>query len=164
MIAEDREVLVDGNVMNNMPLDVMRERCEGGTLIGLNPMPSELKMRNYNCGPSVSGWQALLGRFRMLGVKLRAPSIFGSIMRATEINSASKMRQPSFRALADLLVEPPVGGYAIMGYGAYAPIIEIGYEAARDALRGWLARATPGEGASGDSWRPEHESNVRPAP
>ncbi len=164
MIAEDREVLVDGNVMNNMPLDVMRERCESGTLIGLNPMPSELPMRRYNCGPSVSGWQALLGRLKLFGIKLRAPSIFGSIMRATEINSANRMRQPSFRALADLLIEPPVGAYAIMGYGAYAPIIEIGYEAARSALAAWAAQRMPGSGEAGDSWRPEHESNVRPAP
>ena len=164
MIAEDREVLVDGNVMNNMPLDVMRERCEGGTLIGLNPMPSALPMRRYDCGPSVSGWKALLGRLKWFGVRLRAPSIFGSIMRATEINSANRMRQPSFRALADLLVEPPVGGYAIMGYGAYAPIIEIGYEAARTALVGWRAGMAPGSDAIADSWRPEHESNVRPAP
>jgi predicted acylesterase/phospholipase RssA len=112
----------------------------------------------------VSGWQALFGRLKMFGIKLRAPSIFGSIMRATEINSANRMRQPSFRALSDLLIEPPVGGYAIMGYGAYAPIIEIGYEAARSALAGWAAQRVPGSGEAGKSWRPGDESNVRPAP
>ena len=74
------------------------------------------------------------------------------------------MRQPSFRALSDLLIEPPVGAYAIMGYGAYAPIIEIGYEAARSALATWAVQRMPGNSEAGDSWRPEHESNVRPAP
>jgi predicted acylesterase/phospholipase RssA len=47
------------------------------------------------------------------------------------------MRQPAFRALADLLIEPPVGEYAIMAYGAYEPIIEVGYQAARQALAEW---------------------------
>jgi predicted acylesterase/phospholipase RssA/CRP-like cAMP-binding protein len=139
LLAEDGEVLVDGNVMNNMPLDVMREWCEGGTLIGVNPMPVETKVREYRFGPSVSGWEALKGRFRLFGSTTRAPGIFGAIMRATEINSASRMRQPAFRALADLLIEPPVGDVAIMDYGAFEPIIELGYRSARDAIARWQA-------------------------
>jgi NTE family protein/lysophospholipid hydrolase len=137
VVAQDNEVLVDGNVMNNMPLDVMRARCEGGTLVGINPMPAMLKPRPYNFGPSVSGWKALAGRMKVLGVRLRAPNLVGSVMRATEINSANRMRSPAFRALADLLIEPPVGGYAIHGYSAWEPIVEIGYKAAKEALAAW---------------------------
>ncbi|GIK85036.1 MAG: cyclic nucleotide-binding protein [Betaproteobacteria bacterium] len=144
IVAADREVLVDGNVMNNMPLDVMRTRCEGGTLIGVNPMPSMLKTRPYECGPSVSGWKALAGRMKLFGVRLRAPNMIGTVMRATEINSANRMRQPAFRALADLLIEPPVGGYAIHNYGAWEPIVEIGYQSAKAALGAWHR-----EGATG---------------
>lgn len=137
IVTDDQEVLVDGNVMNNMPLDVMRSRCEGGTLIGVNPMPPIVKPRTYTCGPSVSGWKALAGRLRLFGVKLRAPNLFGAVMRATEINSANRMRQPAFRALADLLIEPPVGDYPIMGYGAWEPIMAIGYEATKAAITAW---------------------------
>ena len=137
IIAEDHEVLVDGNVMNNMPLDVMRALCEGGTVIGVNPMPIDVKVRKYQCGPSVSGWEALRGRWKLFGTTTRAPGIFGAIMRATEINSANRMRQPAFRALADLLIEPPVGDYPIMEYANYAPIIEAGYRSACEALDGW---------------------------
>ncbi|HEX4884903.1 MAG TPA: cyclic nucleotide-binding and patatin-like phospholipase domain-containing protein [Casimicrobiaceae bacterium] len=137
IVAPDNEVLVDGNVMNNMPLDVMRARCEGGTLIGVNPMPAMLKPRPYNSGASVSGWTALAGRMKLFGVRLRAPNLVGSVMRATEINSANRMRSPAFRALADLLIEPAVGGYAIHGYSAWEPIVEIGYKAAKEALAAW---------------------------
>ena len=45
---------------------------------------------------------------------------------------------------------------------ALAP--EIGYDAARSALAGWAAQRMPGGGEAGGSWRPEDESNVRPAP
>jgi len=137
IIADDHEVLVDGNVMNNMPLDVMRALCEGGTVIGVNPMPTDVKVRPYRCGPSVSGWEALRGRWKLFGSTTRAPGIFGAIMRATEINSANRMRQPAFRALADLLIEPPVGDYPIMEYGNYAPIIEAGYRSACEAIERW---------------------------
>lgn len=135
LVADDGEVLVDGNVMNNMPLDIMREQVAGGTLIGVNPMPIEPRMRAYKCGPSVSGWRALLGRWGLGPV--RAPSLFGAVMRATEINSANRMRQGAFRGLADLLIEPPLGEYPILEYGRYAPIIETGYRAGREALEGW---------------------------
>jgi predicted acylesterase/phospholipase RssA len=61
LLADDGEVLVDGGVMNNMPLDVMRERCEGGMVIGLNPMPTNDKMKAYHFGTSLTGWEALKG-------------------------------------------------------------------------------------------------------
>ncbi len=109
LLGNGSAVLVDGGVMNNMPLDVMRELCEGGTVIGVNPMPAHDKARDYSFGSSVSGFDALLGRLRLFGVRTRAPSILGSVMRATEINSAHRMRLPAYRALADVLIEPPVG-------------------------------------------------------
>jgi predicted acylesterase/phospholipase RssA/CRP-like cAMP-binding protein len=140
LLDDDNEVLVDGNVMNNMPLDLMRDRCEGGIVIGVNPMPTADKLKPYRFGSSLSGWEALLGRLRWFGVRTRAPSILGIAMRAAEINSANRMRQPSFRALADLLVEPPVGGYPILAFDAWEPIIEIGYQSAREAIAAWQPR------------------------
>jgi len=141
MLDHDGDVLVDGNVMNNMPLDVMRERCEGGTVIGLNPMPTDDKLKRYHFGPSLSGWDALMGKLKWFGAKTRAPSILGSVMRATEINSANRMRQASFRALADLLIEPALGDYPILAFDQYEPIIEIGYASAREALATWRTGA-----------------------
>jgi predicted acylesterase/phospholipase RssA len=142
MLSAQNEVLVDGNVMNNMPLDVMREWCESGTVIGINPMPTHDKLKPYHFGPSLTGWEALMGRLRWFGSKIRAPSILGSVMRATEINSANRMRQPSFRALADVLIEPPVEKYGILEFGAYEPVIEIGYQAAREKIAAWRAAAS----------------------
>ncbi|MEO8485228.1 MAG: cyclic nucleotide-binding and patatin-like phospholipase domain-containing protein [Betaproteobacteria bacterium] len=143
LLADDGDVLVDGGVMNNMPLDVMRDWCEGGTVIGVNPMPGEDKRKPYCFGPSLTGWEALKGRLRWFGSTVRAPSILGSVMRATEINSANRMRLASFRALADVLVEPPLGDFPILAFDRYEPIVEIGYRSAREALDAWRP-STPG--------------------
>jgi len=137
LLADDGDVLVDGGVMNNMPLDVMRDFCEGGTVIGVNPMPTDDKEKRYSFGPSLSGWEALKGRLRWFGSTTRSPSILGSVMRATEINSANRMRQPSFRALADLLVEPALAGYPILAFDRFEEIVDIGYRSAREALDAW---------------------------
>jgi predicted acylesterase/phospholipase RssA/CRP-like cAMP-binding protein len=143
MLADDGDVLVDGNVMNNMPLDVMRDFCGGGTVIGVNPMPTTDKEKRYSFGPSLTGWEALKGRLRWFGSTTHAPSILGSVMRATEINSANRMRQPSFRALADLLVEPGLASYPILAFDRFEEIIEIGYRSAREALDGWQPESIP---------------------
>jgi len=145
MLGDDGEVLVDGNVMNNMPLDIMRELCENGPVLGLNPMPTADKVKAYRFGASLSGWSALFGRLGWFGIRTRAPSILGLAMRATEINSANRMRQPSFRALADLIVEPPLAEYPILAFDKYAPIVDIGYRSAKEALAGWSAGAMPGD-------------------
>jgi predicted acylesterase/phospholipase RssA len=136
LLADDGEVLVDGGVMNNMPLDVMRERCEGGTVIGVNPMPTNDKMKQYHFGPSLTGWEALKGRFGLFGSRTRAPSILGSVMRATEINSANRMRQPPVRDLADLLIEPELGEFPIRVRPLSADHRHRLRERARRSLRG----------------------------
>jgi len=128
-------------VMNNMPLDVMRAQCEGGTVLGVNPMPTRDKEKSYSFGPSISGWRALLARFGIMSAGMRAPLIIGSVMRATEINSANRMRQAPFRALADLLIEPALETYPILAFDRYAPIIDIGYEATKAQVASWQAAA-----------------------
>jgi predicted acylesterase/phospholipase RssA len=161
MLGADNEVLVDGNVMNNMPLDVMREWCESGIVIGINPMPTHDKLKPYAFGPSVSGWAALFGRLRWFGSRVRAPSMLGAVMRATEINSANRMRQPSFRALADVLIEPPVEEYAILAFDRFEPIIEIGYRTAREAIARWQGTAPQGAPTERPGGRP---ASIAPVP
>jgi NTE family protein/lysophospholipid hydrolase len=139
LLSDDGEVLVDGGVMNNMPLDVMRAWCGGGTVIGVNPMPTHDKVKPYHFGSSLSGWEALRGRLRLFGSRVRSPSILGSVMRATEINSANRMRQPAFRAYADLLIEPAVEAFPILAFDRYAAIIDIGYATARARIAEWQA-------------------------
>lgn len=106
-------------------------------MIGVNPMPTHDRLRSYRFGPSLSGWQALMGRLKLFGSRVRAPSMLGTVMRATEINSANRMRQPSFRALADLLIEPAVQDFPILAFDRYAAIIDIGYGAAKEQIAAW---------------------------
>ena len=55
-------------------------------------------------------------------------------MRATEINSAKRMRQRRFRELADLLIEPPLAAYPILAFEDYRAIIDLGYQEAKERL------------------------------
>jgi NTE family protein/lysophospholipid hydrolase len=133
---ENGDVLVDGGVMNNFPLDVMREVYEAGVVIGVSAAPSHDKSRNYRFGESVSGWRVLAGRLG-LAKKVRVPSLFGSMLRTIEINSVYITRSPAFRQLADLIIQPPVEQFRVLDFDAHATIIEVGYQAAREQIAAW---------------------------
>lgn len=134
------DVLVDGGVMNNFPIDVMRLDYEAGTVLGVNVSPPTEKLKNYRFGESVSGWQVLWSHISPFGGRLRAPSLLASLIRATEINGAYKVRAPAFQRMADLIVQPPVVRFHPLAFEAYREIIEVGYTATRAELAEWLER------------------------
>jgi predicted acylesterase/phospholipase RssA/CRP-like cAMP-binding protein len=137
VLSEAGDVLVDGGVMNNFPIDVMRKDLEAGVVIGVSAFPLQDKKRNYSFGPSISGWRVLAGRLG-LASRVRAPSLFGSMMRTTELSSAYNSRRPSFRSFADLIIQPPVEQFRVLDFDSYEAIIEMGYHAAREQIAAWL--------------------------
>jgi predicted acylesterase/phospholipase RssA/CRP-like cAMP-binding protein len=136
VLHENGDVLVDGGVMNNFPLDIMREQYEAGVVIGVSAAPTQDKSRNYSFGSSVSGWRVLLGRLG-LAKKVRVPALLGSMMRTIELNSVYVSRSPTFRSLADVIIQPPVEQFRVLDFDAHAAIIEAGYQAAREQIAAW---------------------------
>ncbi|HSH79270.1 MAG TPA: patatin-like phospholipase family protein, partial [Herpetosiphonaceae bacterium] len=129
------DVVVDGGVMNHFPVDLMRERCEGGMLIAVNTSPRSEKLRNYEFGSSISGWRVLRSRLNPLERTVRVPSIFSTLTRATEVGSVYRL--PFQEELADLLILPPVEQFRTLDFAAYAESIDVGYHAARQQIEAW---------------------------
>jgi predicted acylesterase/phospholipase RssA/CRP-like cAMP-binding protein len=134
-VLHDGDVLVDGGVMNNFPVDIMRELCEEGTVIGVNVSPPREGTKRYEFGTSISGWRVLWSRLYPFVPRLRVPSLVGSLMRAQEINSVHRMK--SIQPLADLLIQPDVRQFGVLDFASFAPIIEVGYQVASEALAEW---------------------------
>ncbi len=138
VLAANGDVLVDGSSINNMPIDLARERNDIGLVIAVNVAPSRDRVEAYRFGPSVSGWKTLVRR--MGGRKdSRAPGLFSTVMRANEIRGAALMKSSSFTSLADLIIEPPVAEFASLQFKLCPEIIDCGYAAAVQALDAWMA-------------------------
>lgn len=139
----DGDLVVDGGVLNNLPIDVMREAVETGIVIGSNVVPARVGPREgksrYRFGPSVSGFRVLLSRLPFGPSGLRAPGLLSVLTRSTEIGSAWRVRTESFRRHADLLVEPAMGRFRILDFDAWREILAAGEESAREQVRAWLA-------------------------
>jgi predicted acylesterase/phospholipase RssA len=145
-ILYEGDLLVDGCVLNNMPIDVMQRLNLNGPIIAVNVFPDRDLIRDYRFGTSVSGVQTLLYELAPLGRKdSAAPLIFESLLRVLALNDVHQAKTK--RALADLYIRPPVEQFNILDFGSYERIAQIGYESGRAALASWsrLAEArTPG--------------------
>jgi predicted acylesterase/phospholipase RssA/CRP-like cAMP-binding protein len=136
-VLHEGDVIVDGAVVNNFPVDLMAERADVGTVIGVNVAPAVDKVKTYRFGLELSGWRILWGRVNPWAKKVRAPSLVGSILRAQEIGSVMALRASLHHV--DLLIEPPVAGFSMNAYQRHAELAAAGYAAAQAALAQWQA-------------------------
>ena len=132
-IVADGDLLVDGCVLNNLPIDVMGRVNYGGPIIAVNVFPDVDMLRDYSFGPSVSGLQALASKLNPLARRDSPPLIFESLVRVLALNAVHQAKAQ--RGFADVYIRPPVEQFNILDFGAYRQIADIGYRSALEALR-----------------------------
>ncbi len=126
-------VLVDGAVLNNLPIDVMRA-LHRGPIVAVNVA------RDLALLP-----EALLGMQDSFFKTLVRPPIVSILMRSATVTGVAQEREQVERA--DLVIEPPLGGIEIRDWKAFDQAVEIGYLHAMKVLEtsgGVLAGSRPG--------------------
>jgi NTE family protein len=123
-VIDDGDVLVDGAVLNNFPVDIMRNLHRGGIVgIDVAQVPEGLDPEDF-INPS-SALQWILKN----GVST-PPPIASLLMRTATINT-----NPSEgRELVDLLVTPTLEDVELRNWRAYDKVVEAGYTATKKAL------------------------------
>jgi NTE family protein len=117
-VTHHGHLLVDGGVMNNLPVDVMRER-NAGPLIA-SDMTSEMDMSVRDSRYSErSVWSLLWQRMR------GAPSILSILMRSGTMGSEAQRRL--VREQADYIFEPPLANLGPLDWKAFDRAIALGY-------------------------------------
>jgi predicted acylesterase/phospholipase RssA len=131
---------VDGAAVNNMPIDLVRPRDDVGTVIAVNVAPLRDQGEAYRFGPTISGWAALLHKFRSPSGAPYAPGLVNTFMRTNEIRGATLLQSREFTRLADIVIEPPVEQFPLLQFSLCPEIIDCGYEAACSAVGDWLTQ------------------------
>jgi predicted acylesterase/phospholipase RssA len=134
-VVDGNELLVDGGVLNVLPVDVMRSVMDGGSVIAVDVDPHAQLEASYDYGYGLSGWRVLLNRLNPFAQTVRLPSIVDVITRAGQLGGLA--RRESTAQLADVCVQPDVARFGMVEYGRGREIAEAGYQAARAALEAW---------------------------
>ena len=114
VIADDR-VLVDGAVLNNLPVDVMRG-LHRGPIIAIDVT------RDRALTPEMLA----LSHRRFWFDHLRNPPIVSIMMRAGTVSSDVEIERQASNA--SLVIEPPLGDIDIHDWSAFDRAVSIGYE------------------------------------
>jgi predicted acylesterase/phospholipase RssA/CRP-like cAMP-binding protein len=130
------DLLVDGGVIDNLPVGVMRQLHPECTLIGVDLAPSLGPKAQADFGLSVSGWKALAARTGLSksdGFPRMAAILLRSMITASEAQRFDKV------AACDLYLDLELRGVGVLDFDVVAPVVAKGYEAARPQLAEWWA-------------------------
>ncbi|MCX7620074.1 MAG: patatin-like phospholipase family protein [Acidimicrobiales bacterium] len=115
----DGRLLVDGGLLDNFPVDVMRELDEG-PVIGIDVM-RQFPLAEAERGPASKGLKDAIG-----------PGIISTLARAMVLGGRSRAEQN--RADADLLITPDVHNIGLFDFDRIDDATEAGRRAADEAL------------------------------
>ena len=125
----DQKLVVDGSVINDLPIDIMQQKPVG-SIIAVDLSSHSDHRVNYESMPSP--WAVLRGRYLPFTRKYRVPSLSTIMLKATELGTMAQVHELGNQA--DLLLQPPVKKFGLTEIKAFDRIIAVAYEYARKEL------------------------------
>lgn len=151
-VPERGELLVDGGVLNNLPVDVMRKLNPAGVVIAIDVVLPKSFFAAEDYGLNVSGWRQLLARV-LPGVRgPQTPGLANVIMQSMMVGSSHSRERLLEQDHADYYQNIHVHNVALLQFEALEKAAGTGYSESIGPLREWAAS------------QPELLGRVRPEP
>ena len=129
------DLLVDGGLVDNLPVDVMRAEHAGITVIAVDVgRTRDLRAGSLPDTGTLSGWRVLFDRLDPRTPSLDTLTIGQIMMRLTELGSAGDEGDRG-----DLYIRPPVDAFNVGDFKAFDQLVDIGYRAGTEIVDSWLA-------------------------
>ena len=133
-MSDNGDMLVDGAVLNNVPVDVMR-RFTPGPIIAVDVCPSV----DLSFGPgnrvTPPPWQLMSSTVERSERRRFVPPIFRILHRAALLHSERQRREA--QSEADLYLTPPVSAFDMFDWDAIPELVRIGYRYAVPMIAEW---------------------------
>jgi len=137
-VPNGRDFLVDGGVMNNLPIDVMRNMNPSGTVMAIDVVPPTGSTSKEDYGLELSGWQQLFRSIIPFQKPARAPRIGAVIMQSIVLGSSVARELALKQGLADYYQNIHVKRVGILEFNKLEYAENIGYEISLPEIRKWL--------------------------
>ncbi len=133
------DLLVDGALLNNVPVDVMRKYNESGIVIAVDVNVREDLLDNTENKGGISGWKVLANKLNPMAPKIKIPNMIEILTRASIIGGLAQ-RKKMMDGYADLYLQPPVHDFSLRDYKSGEKIAEIGYHYALEEFQAWSSQ------------------------
>ena len=137
-VALDGELLIDGGILNNLPVDVMKQHAPGEVWavdVGINRDMTICK--RYSA--SLPTWKIWWSRINPFAEPIKVPTVVDILMNTAML--ASQRQSGINRQLADVCLRPLVDEFAAFDFKSFDRIVEIGYQCARQRIAEGFAEA-----------------------
>ena len=140
VVSDAGDLLVDGSLLDNVPLDAMRRLSEGPVIaVDVSPRVDAALGERYAETPSP--WRLLGDLSRDGAANVPFPTIFDILSRSALVTSNQLAKR--VRREADLHLAPPVSGFDMFAWNAIEQIVEIGYQSSRPIIAQWQSARSP---------------------
>lgn len=134
-VLENGHLLIDGGVLNNLPVDVMREMMRG-PIVAVDLAVEREYGASHEFVPS--GTEYIKSRLLPGRRPIDAPTVSRVILQVTTMASRKEVERA--RQLADIYLNPPLGDYDFLDWGSMREIEDVGYQHSLPRVQDWLRR------------------------
>lgn len=130
-------LLFDGCLLDNLPMDVMRERMGTSKVIAVDVVPPHDLKVDVTEVQSPSGWWLLWKKLTRFGPKVELPNIVSIMQRAAELGSVYGRHKLIESRLADIYLQPPVEEIFVADFSKVDDAARIGFVHCKERLTKW---------------------------
>ncbi len=127
-----RNTLVDGGLLNNVPVDVMLDQGRG-PVFAVDVSPNLDLSLALPVEQDLSPWHLLRNRLNPFAVKVRVPNILNILLRTAMISSSVEKEVLQRRTHA--YMRPPIDQFHLLDWSSIEKIEKIGYKHAIEILK-----------------------------
>lgn len=139
-LVEDGDLLVDGGVIENVPVKTMRSLKAGPNIVVDVSRPDAELTVDCSYEELPSGWSLLWNRLNPFSANRKLFNIMQVISRVATVNSVREREET--REMADLTIEPPVSDFGMLEWEAIDQLVDLAYRTALEKLKDPEVRTT----------------------
>jgi predicted acylesterase/phospholipase RssA len=139
-VPDGGSLLVDGGVLNNLPMDTMREMNPAGIVIAVDVMSPRGPRAREDYGLSISGWRLMLSRLNPVMRTTAVPGLITTIMRSMFVGSAGNQERMLQDGLADLYLSIRAPGIGLLQFDNIPKTAQLGYDGSIESLTQWASQ------------------------
>jgi len=134
-VVRNTEIVVDGGIMNNLPVDIARKFFKG-IIVAVDVTDAKRLSTSHDEFPPT--WTFIRNRLFNPKNKPHVPHIFDIIYRSAVVGSRHQTEKAKLNA--DLYLRLPVDCFKFLEFESFDRIIDAGYQYANERIQQWVAQ------------------------